>query len=134
MKKLLTILVLCSALGLGACQSGNIFASIENPVSNNSLGAAISTYGVLQTAVIAYRGLPRCTVAANFSATNICYKRSVLVQAQIYDKAANVAINEAVDFQRKNPTLDATSYVTAALAAIDAFKSFAVQSKLPGVS
>lgn len=109
-------------------------ATFKNPISNNALGAAISTYGILDTAVIAYRGLPRCTVIKNFSATNICYKRSVLVQAQAYDAAANKAINNAVAFQRANPTLDASSYITAATTAVDTFKAFAVAANLPGVN
>lgn len=127
------------SLSLGGCQGGfGTFTSaitnpIKNPVNNNALGGAISTYGILDTAVIAYRGLPRCTVNNNFSATNICHKRSVLVQAQKYDLAANTAINKAVDFQRTNPTLDATSYVNAALLAVATFKDFASVNNLPGV-
>lgn len=120
-------IVICTALFLGAC------ANIQNPVGHNTLASAISTYGILDTAVIAYRGLPRCTVENNFSVTNVCYKRSVLINAQAYDKAANAAINRAVDFQRNNPTLDASSYVTAAIASVNTFKEFAVAAKLPGV-
>lgn len=124
MKKFLVILL---ALSLAGC------AAIKNPVSNNALGGAISTWGILDSAVIAYRGLPRCTVTNNFSITNVCYKRSVLVIAQNYDATAKAAINKAVDFQRNNPTLDASSYIDAALAAVDTFKSFAKQNNLPGV-
>ena len=104
-----------------------------NPVGNNTLAGAISTYGILDSAVIAYRGLPRCTKTADFSATNICYKRSVLVKAQAYDAAANTAINNAVSFQRSNPTLDASSYISAAIASVNTFKDFVHASQLPGV-
>lgn len=97
------------------------------------MGGAISTYGILQSAIIAYSGLPRCTISKPFSATNICYKRSVLVKAQSYDKAANEAINTAAEFQRNNPTLDASSYVTAAIAAVNTFKNFAIASQIPGI-
>lgn len=124
MKKILIVIL---TLNLSAC------ASINNPVSNNALGGAISSWGILDSAVIAYRGLPRCTVTNNFSLTNVCFKRSVLVVAQNYDAAAKAAINKAVDFQRNNPTLDASSYITAAIAAVDVFKSFAKQNNLPGV-
>lgn len=120
-------IVICFALMLSAC------STLQNPVSNNALGGAISTYGILQSAVIAYRGLPRCTVDKPFSALNVCYKRSVLVKAQAYDKAANEAINTATEFQRNNPTLDAGSYVTAAIAAVNTFKNFAVASQIPGI-
>jgi len=128
MRKLAALFsVLLIGLALSGC------ASIKNPVDNNTLGSAISTYGILQSSIIAYRGLPRCTTTNNFSATNVCYKRSVLVKAQAYDKAANTAINNAVEFQRNNPTLDAGSYVTAAVAAVQTFKDFAIAAQLPGV-
>jgi len=128
------LIIICFAtFMLAGCQNGNIFASIQNPVGNNTLAGAISTYGILDTAVIAYRGLPRCTKENNFSITNVCYKWSVLTQAQAYDKAANASINRAVEFQRNNPTLDASSYITAATAAVSTFKDFAVAAKLPGV-
>lgn len=122
---------LLSVMALGLFLVG--CAAIQNPVNNNALGTAISTYGILDTAVIAYRNLPRCTTTNNFSATNICHKRSVLVQAQAYDKAANSAINNAVNFQRNNPTLDAGSYINAATLAVATFKDFAVTAQLPGV-
>jgi len=54
-----------------------VFLGIKNPVSNNALGTAISTYGLIDSALIAYRGLPRCTITNNFSVTNVCHKRSV---------------------------------------------------------
>lgn len=123
---------LCSVILIGFMLSG--CASVKNPVDNNALGSAISTYGILQSAVIAYRGLPRCTTENNFSATNVCYKRSVLVKAQAYDKAANAAINNAVDFKRNNPTLDAGSYISAATLAVTSFKDFAIAAQMPGVS
>lgn len=128
MRKLIVLMI---ALTMAGCAQFGI--PVQNPVGNNTLASAISTYGILDTAVIAYRGLPRCTVDNNFSATNVCYKRSVLVQAQAYDKAANAAINRAVSFQRSNPTLDATSYVAAAIASVNTFKDFAHASQLPGV-
>ena len=118
MKKILSIFVLCGAIGLAGC------ASIKNPVSNNALGSLISAYGLADSAVIGYAGLPRCTTTKPLSSTFVCHKRSVLVAAQAFDKEANDAINKAVAFQRNNPTLDASSYVQAAQDAFDAFKGF----------
>jgi len=132
MKKLLALFIILPTLFLASCQNGQII-SVANPVSNNDLGGAISTLGILDSALIAYRGLPRCTILHNFSVTNICYKRSVLVIAKDYDAKANLAINKAVQFQRSNPTLDASSYITAAIAAVDVFKTFAKNNNLPGV-
>ena len=120
--------ILSLILTLGGC------ATVDNPIGNKTLASAISTYGFLDTAVIAYRSLPRCTKTDNFSITNICYKRSVLLQAQAYDKAANVAINNAVEFQRNNPTLNAASYIDAAITSVDVFKNFAHAAQLPGVN
>lgn len=124
-KKLIGIMAL--GLFLAGC------STIQNPVDNNALGAAISSYGILDSGVIAYRNLPRCTTTNNFSATNICHKRSVLVQAQAYDAAANKAINDAVNYKRNNPTLDASAYISAATLAVSTFKNFAVAAQLPGV-
>jgi hypothetical protein len=117
---------LSSLLIVGTLLSGCASTGIQNPVSNNSIGTAVATYGVLESALIAYRGLPRCTITNNFSANNICYKRSVLVQAVAYEKATNAAINRAV-------TLDATSYIDSAIASVATFKDFAVAAHLPGV-
>jgi hypothetical protein len=124
---------LSSLLIVGTLLSGCASTGIQNPVSNNSIGTAVATYGVLESALIAYRGLPRCTITNNFSANNICYKRSVLVQAVAYEKATNTAINRAVKFQRNNPTLDATSYIDSAIVSVATFKDFAVAAHLPGV-
>lgn len=130
MKKVLIILLL-PTLFLASCQNGSLIG-LANPISNNDLGGAISTWGILDSAVIAYRGLPRCTITNNFSVTHICYKRSVLVTAQAYDNTANMAINKAVSFQRNNPTLDASSYISAAVTAVNTFKAFAQKNNLPG--
>src|SRR5689334_22266416 len=110
------ILIIALTLSLGAC------ATVKNPITNNTLGTIIDTYGIADAAFIAYKSLPRCTKTNNFSATNICHKRSVLVAGQNYDSAVNSAINKAVAFQRANPTLDASSYIQAAQTALDTFK------------
>lgn len=118
MKKIFSIAILIGAIGLGAC------AQIKNPITNNQLGGIIDTYGIAESALIAYRGLPRCTVSNNFSVTHICYKRSVLVTAQAYERTSTAAINKAADFVSANPTVDATSVISAAQSALDIFTSF----------
>lgn len=117
MKKLL---IICIAFTLASCAS----LGIKNPISNNTLGTLISSYGLVDTAVIAYQQLPRCTIIKPLSISNVCHKRSILVAAQAFDAEANAAINKAVAFQRNNPTLDASSYIQAAQDAFDAFNSF----------
>lgn len=99
-------------------------ATIKNPITNNQLGGVIDGYGIADSAFLAYRGLPRCTIFDNFSITHICRKRSVLVAGQQLDAKVNKAINDAVRFQRANPSLDASSFVQAAQTALDEFKAF----------
>lgn len=124
MKKFLTILVMCGAIGLAGCQNGKSIFGMQNPINNNELASLISAYGIADSAVIGYAGLPRCTTSRNLSPTFVCHKRSVLIAAQAFDAQANAAINRAVAFQRNNPTLDASSYVQAAQAAFEIFKGF----------
>ena len=121
MKKILVLLI---ALNVAACGQIAKTIGIQNPIDNNKLSVLISTWGTADSFVIAYRGLPRCTIKNTPSITNWCYKRSVLVQAQIYDKQASDAINKAVAWQRNNPTLDASSYIEAAQNALDIFVNY----------
>lgn len=139
MKNFSALLII--SLILGACSPkfnerllNLVTINTTNPITNNKLGAAISTYGLIDTALIAYRGLPRCTSINNFSLTNICYKRSLLLAGQDLDKKANIALNKAVDFQRDNPKLDASGYIDAAIEAVDVFKLFAKENNLPGIT
>lgn len=118
MKKIIPIFMI--TLFLSGCAS----LGIKNPISNNTLGTLISSYGLVDTAVIAYAGLPRCTTTKPLSITFVCHKRSILVAAQAFDAEANKAINKAVAFQRANPSLDASSYIQAAQDTFDAFKGF----------
>ncbi len=104
-----------------------VTTGVANPVTNDQLAGIISSYGVTQTAAIAYMGLPRCTKANNFSATNICAKRSVKVIIQNADREASAAINAAVTFTRNNPTLDATDIISIAAASVNKFNQLAVQ-------
>jgi hypothetical protein len=122
------ILAITLALSLGGCAtpfgttvSNLVTNGVANPVSNDQLAGVISSYGVAQTAAIGYMGLPRCTKTNNFSATNICSKRSVKVVIQAADREASQAINAAVAFTRANPTLDATAVINIASAAVDKF-------------
>jgi len=134
MKKLLLIPTLIASLYLGGCTTpfGTftqkiLTTGVANPVGNDTLAGIISSYGVTQTAAIAYMNLPRCTKTNNFSATNICSKRSVKVVIQAADENASSAINAAVEFTRANPTLDATAVLTAASNAVDTFNKLAIQ-------
>lgn len=125
MKKLFAVVLV--GLSLAGCAALNI----KNPINNNTLGGTIATYGLLDSAVIAYRGLPRCTVSHPFTVLSPCYSRSILVQLQSYDAKANKAVNDAVNFTRDNPTLDASSYISAAELAIANLKNFAALNNVP---
>ncbi len=128
------LIVLALAFSLGGCATpfgtrvGEILTTgIANPVNNDQLAAVISSYGIAQTAAIGYINLPRCTKTANFSATNICSKRSVKVIIQAADREASAAINAAVAFTRANPTLDATDVIGLAYNAVAKFNQLETQ-------
>ena len=120
-----SLLALALVLSLGAC------ASIKNPIGNSTLATVVSTYGVAQSAAIAYMGLPRCTKTAPLSATNYCAARSIKVRIQIADQKANKAVNDAVTFTANNPTLDASSLINAAQIAVSTLQDL---EKTAGVS
>lgn len=133
MKRFIPLLIVGSLLGgcattpFSSTVSNFVTNGVANPINNDQLAAIISSYGVTQTAAIGYMGLPRCTKTNNFSATNICSKRSVKVVIQTADRNASAAINRAINFIKANPTLDASSLIAAAAGAVDTFNQLAVQ-------
>lgn len=125
MKKLLVVALAFSLAGcatpFGTAVTSLVTTGVANPVTNDQLASVISSYGIAQTAAIGYINLPRCTKTNNFSATNICSKRSVKVIIQAADREASDAINAAVAFTRANPTVDATDIIGIAYNAVAKF-------------
>lgn len=108
-------LVIAMALGTSGCA---LLTGFNNPISLNELGGIESSYGIALSAAVAYRSLPLCKTGTIASATNVCAQRSIIVKLQTADATAEAAIVAANAFVAANPTLDATSVITAAQSAL----------------
>lgn len=101
-----------------------------NPVTTVQLQEVEAGYGLVLSAAANYRELydkNPCTVAKPLSVTNYCASRSVIVVLQNADQKVQGALVVARNFIKTNPTLDATSYVTAALNAVNDFRAVEAQ-------
>lgn len=100
-------------------------ASVQNPVTPQNLADIKATYALAQTGAVAYidryRQGHRCTKTALESLGNVCSRRSVVVKLQNADSKATMALGTATAFIRDNPTLDASSLISAAQIAVAAF-------------
>lgn len=95
--------------------------SVPNPLSPSSLYDIENAYGVALSQAVAYRGRPLCKVGHLESVTNICARRSIIVRLQKADIKSQIALGNAKAFVRDNPTLDATSVLAIAQAAVTTF-------------
>jgi hypothetical protein len=84
----------------------------------NTVYGLENAYGLAVNAANAYKALPLCKTGTTPSATNICAKRSVIVNLQGAMSRARLAVNNAVAFQKAYPTLDVTNVVAAAQTAL----------------
>jgi uncharacterized protein YceK len=109
------IIALTLALSLGAC------ATVQNPINSTQLATIESAYGVVLAGAVAYRNRPRCTKTALESVSNLCARRSIVIRLQDADRQAQIALGKARVFTANNPTLDASSLLQAAQAAVNAF-------------
>ncbi len=109
--KRLAILVL--ALSLTAC------ASMQNPVSRNTLVTAESGYGVVLSAAVAYRKLCADKAIARAKCA------PVVASLQAADRKVQVALKNLRAFVKNNPTVDATSLIIAVKDAVDDFQAIA---------
>lgn len=100
-------------------------ASVQNPVTPQNLADIKATYAIAQTGAVAYidryRQGHRCTKTAPESLGNLCSRRSVVLKLQDADRKATMALGRATVFIRDNPTLDASSLISAAQIAVGAF-------------
>jgi len=115
MKKLLVIVAL--AISLGGCANGklvNIFASTPNPVSQTNIDQADLAYdGALKT----FNKLK--DLCARRVISNKC--RPIVKSAQAYIPKIEDARQTAERFIMANPTLDATSVVSAFITLVNKF-------------
>lgn len=106
------------------------FATIQNPINNNDMAIVYSAYGTVLAVANAYKSLPLCHTGMPPTVTNICARRSVIVQIQAADRRAIYAINAAQQFINQNPTLSAWTMVSAANSAVAAFQQIETMNGL----
>jgi len=100
-------------------------ASVNNPVSPSTLYDIKATYAVEASGaaeyIERYRQGHRCTKTSLESVSNICSRRSIVLKLQKADRDAQLSLGKATTFIRDNPTLDASSLISAAQIAVTAF-------------
>jgi len=107
MKKTLAIFL---ALGLSAC------ATMNNPLTLNTVASIESAYGVALSAAVAYHDL-----CAKRQIPASC--RNVVVQLQAADRKTQGALAAVRALAAAGPTVDATSAIAAAQAALAQFQA-----------
>lgn len=140
MKRYLAILAV--ALTLGGCASlgsigekalnlpaGVLTTTVRNPVAPVNIYQAKVVYASTLEIANGYReycwSKPYAALMAD-PVGRVCQKRRAIVRAmQAADSRAYAAIRTADAFVRSNPTLDATSAIRAAIAAVSDFQSVA---------
>lgn len=118
MRNLRVVAALALSLALANCTTVLPSVNISNAVALNTVYGVANAYGIAVNAANAYRALPLCATGTRPSATNICAKRSVIVNLQSAMSRARLAVNNAVAFQKAYPTLDVTNVVAAAQVAL----------------
>lgn len=129
---MLKIILVALAVSLGGCATlpdgTKVFlptASVANPVTPGVLYDINATYVIAQAGANAYiqryRDGHRCTTSALESPSNLCSRRSVVAKLRNADAKASVALGRASAFVRDNPTIDASSVISAAQLAVGAF-------------
>lgn len=118
MRNLQVAAALALSLALANCTTVLPSVSISNAVALNTVYGVANAYGIAVNAANAYKALPLCATGTRPSATNICARRSVIVNLQSAMSRARLAVNNAVAFQKAYPTLDVTNVVAAAQAAL----------------
>lgn len=128
MKRLIPLLL---AFSLAACSSLPTI-NLANSVNLNTLEGVVSGYGILANQEQLLMAQPLCKTGTAPSITNICVKRSQKLAIQTFDKNANSAVNVAVAFVNKNPTIDPTQYISAASQALTALQGVLNTTKPTG--
>ncbi|CAM5425990.1 Lipoprotein OS=Afipia felis OX=1035 GN=NCTC12722_02661 PE=4 SV=1 [Afipia felis] len=119
MRKLIAVAAMLCGLALAGCQTTLPSLNISNAVAMNTVYGIENAYGIAVNAANAYKALPLCKTGTTPSATNICARRSVIVNLQNAMGRARLAVNNAVAFQKAYPTLDVTNVVAAAQTALN---------------
>lgn len=139
MKRLLLIPLLLGSLSLGGCLqtvSDGIKAvttTIANPVGGKNIYQAKLVYASALEIAVKYReycwSKPYRVLMADPVAKPLCRsRRSNVVKLQAADTKAYASIRSAENFVRNNPTLNATSAIGAAWAAVTDYQSLAAST------
>lgn len=143
MKRYLAILAV--ALSLGGCAAldpggksifaggTSLVATVTNPVGPVNIYQAKVVYASTLELVVAYReycwSKPYAALMADPIAKPVCQRRRPIVRAmQAADDKAFAAIKTADSFVRNNPTLDGSSAIRAAIAAVSDFQNVAAST------
>jgi len=103
---------------LAGCQSTLPSLDLNTAVTLNTIYGIENAYGIAVNAANAYKSLPLCKTGTTPDASNICAKRSVIVRLQTAIRRAQIAVNNAIEFQKIYPTVDLTNAIGAAHAAL----------------
>lgn len=141
MKRLLLLPLLLLAIGLAGCETintaGKFFTAatttINNPVRSVDLYRVKNVYAATLELAVKYRAFcwskPYAVLMADPVAKPVCQRRrSVVRQMQAADNKATAAIRTAENFVRNNPTLNATSAIGAAWAAVTDFQNLTTRT------
>ena len=110
------IFILGIALALSGCAT---FGSFTNPVTRTNLVEAETAYGIVLTAAVTYRKLCNDKVIKRATCAPI------VTQLQAADARVQIAMKNLRSFQANNPSIDASSLVTAIQQAVSDFKQVA---------
>jgi len=140
MKRLLVALALAGSLGLAGC-AGTSFGTfvkvatttVTNPVGTVDIYRVKNVYAATLQIAVKYRdycwGRSYAALMADKVAKPVCQnRRQVVRKLQAADQKAYAAIVTADRFARNNPTLNASSAVSAAWKAVTDFQSLTVRT------
>jgi hypothetical protein len=114
----LRVAALVAGIPLAGCQTVLPSLNLDTAVTLDTIYGIENAYGVAVNAANAYKALPLCRTGTVPSASNICAKRSVIVNLQAAMRRAQLAVNNAVAFQRAYPAVDVTNVIGAAQTAL----------------
>lgn len=133
MKRFLTAAIVAVSLAVAGCaQIGDVAriatTTITNPVSQTDIYRAKNAYAAALQLVVDYReycwARPYAALMADPVAGPLCKNRRAVVQAaQVARPKAASAIRSAENFVRDNPTVNASSAISAMWAAVTDFQN-----------
>lgn len=143
MKKLFVSLALVASLGLAGCNTIGTAIQAASAIASVSTGQVVTpqirqtahlVYTALLTAAVHYREVGKdaahpngrqCRASEAAFPANQCYRRSVVVAMQVYNRKAALALRNLDDWAERNPTLNASALIDAVRTSMSSWASFA---------